>query len=88
MGECNDEFMNECIFVLGNYKKVSFGILVLMLTALKAKSMYRVILKKVSSDIFRIIFLKKKKSYHRKQRQSTISEQVFIIFAHCQNHQN
>ena len=31
---------------------------------------------------------KKKKIHYRKQRQRAISEQVFMIFGHCQNPQN
>ena len=51
---------------------------------------YRVILKKVSFGIFRIILISKegKKIYYGKQRQNAIFEQVSVIVDHCQNHQN
>ena len=52
------------------------------------RCIYRVILKKVSLGILRIIMISKeeKKIYYGKQRQRAISEQVFVIFDHC--HQN
>ena len=55
-----------------------------------ANHRYRVILKKVLFGIFRTILVskKEKKIYYRKQRQRAICEQVFMIFGHCQNHQN
>ena len=43
---------------------------------------------------FHFVFLesswlpRKKKNYYRKQRQRAISEQIFMTFSHCQNHQN
>ena len=51
---------------------------------------YRVIVKKVSFGIFRIILISKeeKKNYYRKQRQNAFSVQVFMKFGHRQNHQN
>ena len=51
---------------------------------------YRVILKNFSFGIFRIILVSKeeKKYTIEKQRQRAISEQVFMIFGQCQNHQN
>ena len=51
---------------------------------------YRVILKKVSFGVFRIILVskKEKKSCYRKQRQRGIFHQAFMIFGHGQNHQN
>ena len=52
--------------------------------------LYRVILKKVSFGIFLIILVynKEKKIYCKMQRQRAITEQVFMIFGHGQNHQN
>ena len=50
---------------------------------------YRVILKKVSFGILRIIFVSKERKYFtldRKQRQRPMSVQILMIFG--QNHQN
>ena len=33
-------------------------------------------------------FQERKKFYYKKQRQRAIFERVFMIFGHCQNHQN
>ena len=47
-----------------------------------------VILKKVSFGIQNCLgFQGRKKFYQRMQRPSAISEQVFMLFGHCQNHQ-
>ena len=47
---------------------------------------YRVILKKVSFGIFRTILVSKAEKIFTIKR--AISEQVFMIFGHGQNHQN
>ena len=49
-------------------------------------SNYRVFLKKVSFDIFRIILVSKEgKNFTIEIKDNG---QVFMIFDHCQNHQN
>ena len=47
-----------------------------------------VICKVLETQQVNTVLSRKKKNHYRKQRQISISAQVFMIFGHCQNHQN